>query len=103
MPQKMPNPPPAYDRPIYSTSYLCTTDSVPEEKPLDAHYSFMYHGVKVDPYRIFEIYGITNGPQQHAIKKLLRAGKSVKSLDQDIAEVIKSLTRWQAMIKEDLR
>ena len=72
-----------------------------EQKDLGAHYSFVYKGIKVDPYRIFEIYGITNGAQQHAIKKLLRAGKSVKSLDQDIAEVIVSLTRWQDMIRED--
>lgn len=74
---------------------------MPEQKDLGAHYNFMYKNIKVDPYRIFEIYGITNAAQQHAIKKLLRAGKSVKTLEQDIAEVQITLTRWQAMIEED--
>jgi hypothetical protein len=62
----------------------------------------MYKGVKIDPYRIFELYNITNAAQQHAIKKLLRAGKSVKTLDQDIAEVQITLSRWQEMIQEDM-
>ena len=67
----------------------------------DKHYRFGYKGVKIDPYRIMEVYGITNAAQQHAIKKLLRAGKSVKSLEQDIDEVILTLTRWKEMIEED--
>ncbi len=72
-----------------------------EQKDLGAHYSFTYKGIKVDPYRIFEIYGITSGAHQHAIKKLLRAGKSIKPLKQDIAEVIISLNRWLDMLEED--
>ena len=74
---------------------------MPEQKDLGAHYNFTYKNIKVDPYRIFEIYGITNAAQQHAIKKLLRAGKSVKTLEQDIAEVRITLTRWQEMLEED--
>jgi hypothetical protein len=65
------------------------------------HYDFMFNGVKIDPYRIFEIYGITNSPLQHAIKKLLRCGKSVKSFDQDIDEAIASLMRLKEMRSED--
>jgi len=72
-----------------------------EQKDLGAHYNFTYKNIKVDPYRIFEIYGITNAAQQHAIKKLLRAGKSVKTLEQDIHEVKVTLTRWQDMLEED--
>lgn len=68
---------------------------------LDKHYSFTYKGVRIDPYRIFEIYGITNSAQQHAIKKLLRAGNSNKSLKQDIAETIMTLNRWLDMMEED--
>lgn len=67
----------------------------------DKHYRFTYRGVKLDPYRIFRIYRITDPAQQHAIKKLLRAGQSVKSLDQDIDEVIMTLTRWKEMNRED--
>lgn len=65
------------------------------------HYRYSYKGIKLDPYRIIDIYKITNPAQQHAIKKLLRAGKSVKTLKQDIDEVIDSLNRMLEMIEED--
>lgn len=71
------------------------------DNKLGRHYAFAYKGHKIDPYRIFRIYGITDPAQQHAIKKLLRAGKSVKTLAQDIDEVIETLCRWKEMIKED--
>ncbi len=60
-------------------------------------YKQEYKGVKLDPYRIIEVYGITHPAHQHAIKKLLRAGRSIKSLDQDRDEVIATLTRWKEM------
>lgn len=72
--------------------------STPE---IGKHYRFTYKGIKLDPYRIFRIYKITDPEQQHAIKKLLRAGQSVKSLKQDIAEVKKTLDRWLEIIEED--
>lgn len=65
------------------------------------HYAFRFKGLKLDPYRILQVYGISNPAQQHAIKKLLRAGQSVKSLEQDIDEVIVTLQRWKEMIEED--
>ena len=68
---------------------------------LGKHYRFSYKGVKLDPYRIFTVYEISHPAQQHAIKKLLRAGKSVKSLEQDIDEVMITLSRWKEMMKED--
>ena len=46
-------------------------------------------------------YKITHPAHQHALKKLLRCGKSVKEQKQDIKEVIDSLTRWLEMIEED--
>lgn len=67
------------------------------------HYRYCYRGIKLDPYRIIDAYGITHPAQQHAIKKLLRAGKSVKSLRQDIQEVQDALTRWLEMLDEDQR
>lgn len=76
-------------------------DKVSAPVNVGKHYSFTYRGFKIDPYRIFAIYGITEGPQQHAIKKLLRAGKSVKDLEQDVTEVISSLNRWLEMMRED--
>lgn len=70
-------------------------------KELDKHYRFTFRGVKLDPYRIMAIYGIEHPAHQHALKKLLRAGRSIKSLAQDIDEVILSLNRWKEMLDED--
>lgn len=66
------------------------------------HYDFKYRGIQLDPYRILEIYGITHPAQQHAIKKLLRAGRGHKTIHEDVEEVIESLKRWQEMVQEDL-
>ncbi len=65
------------------------------------YYKYSYKGIKLDPYRILDIYKITCPAQQHAIKKLLRAGNSVKELKQDIAEVIDTLKRKLEMLEED--
>jgi hypothetical protein len=67
------------------------------------YYRFSFGGVKLDPYRIMQVYGITNPAQQHALKKLLRAGNSVKPLIQDIDEVILSLNRWKEMLNEEVQ
>jgi hypothetical protein len=65
-----------------------------------AHYKFSFNGVKLDPYRILDVYGIAHPAQQHAIKKLLRAGKSVKTLRQDVEEVQLTLQRWLELMDE---
>lgn len=66
-----------------------------------AHYRYEYKGVKLDPYRILDVYGIKHPSHQHAIKKLLRAGDSLKGKEQDIKEVIDTLNRWLEMLAED--
>ena len=66
-----------------------------------SHYRYTYKGIKLDPYRILNVYGIHDAAHQHAIKKLLRAGKSIKTLKQDINEVIDTLNRMLEMIEED--
>ncbi len=63
------------------------------------HYNFVYQGILLDPYRILDVYGIKHPAQQHAIKKLLRAGNSSKDLNQDIQEAILTLKRWLEMIE----
>lgn len=70
-------------------------------KELGKHYDYSFKGIKLDPYRILSVYKIVEPEQQHAIKKLLRAGKSVKGLEQDIDEVIMTLQRWKERIEED--
>lgn len=66
-----------------------------------APYSVTIGGQKADPYRILQAYGITSPAQGHAIKKLLRAGRSHKTLEEDISEVILTLERWKEMLRED--
>lgn len=66
-----------------------------------AYYHEEYKGIRLDPYRILDVWSITHPAQQHAIKKLLRAGRGHKGLAQDIAEVVECLNRWQDMIQED--
>lgn len=65
------------------------------------HYNYEYKGIKLDPYRILFVYDICNPAQQHAIKKLLRAGESDKGYKQDIEEARDSLNRLLEMIEED--
>ena len=63
-----------------------------------------FAGRKLDIYRVLELFDITHPAQQHAVKKLIRAGKSpAKDLEQDIEEVIESLDRWLEMIREDYK
>jgi hypothetical protein len=65
------------------------------------HYNVSFNGVKLDPYRLFTVYNITHPAQQHAIKKLLRAGRSNKTLVQDVQETIIALNRWLEMLDEE--
>jgi hypothetical protein len=67
----------------------------------DAHYTYVFKGVRIDPYRIMDLYKITHPAHQHAVKKLLRAGRSVKDLRRDIEEVRMTLDRWLAMLDEE--
>jgi len=87
------------DNPWYYNNWELYVESV--KKDLGKHYRFSFKGLKIDVYRILEIFQITNPAQQHAIKKLLRAGKSIKPLSQDIDEVILTLERWKEMIIEN--
>lgn len=64
-------------------------------------YQWSYQGVSFDFYRLCEILGIKNHAQTHALKKVIRAGQSVKPLVQDIDEAIACLQRWREMAVED--
>lgn len=57
---------------------------------------------KLDIYRILFLYEVNNPCIQHAIKKLLCAGKrGAKNTTQDISEAIQSLQRFLEMQGED--
>lgn len=57
----------------------------------------------IDFYRIADLYKISDPNIQHCIKKLLAAGMrgGGKDIFHDIQDVIDTLTRWQAMRRED--
>lgn len=60
------------------------------------------HLSMLDPYRICQLFEVGGGPIEHAIKKLLVAGKrGAKDMAKDVQEAIDSLHRWQDMERED--
>jgi hypothetical protein len=65
------------------------------------HYRYEFKGVKFDPYRVASLYGLTGGPQEHMLKKLLRGGGKGHSEDELIAELQCCLDRWKEMREED--
>jgi hypothetical protein len=65
-----------------------------------AHYRYKYNGIKLDPYRISRVYGLS-GPREHAVKKLLR-GTDKGHTEKDMwLEIIATATRAIEMIEED--
>jgi hypothetical protein len=77
-------------------------DQLPtQDGPTPSRYHWRFKGVSFDFYRLCEVLGITHHAQAHALKKVIRAGQSVKSIEQDIDEAIACLMRWKEMIRED--
>ena len=66
-----------------------------------SRYQWTYRGVSFDFYRLCQITGVTSDPGKHAMKKIIRAGRSVKTLRQDVVEARDALNRWIEMIDED--
>lgn len=65
-------------------------------------YPYTYKGIRLDPYRIADVYGITNHAQFSALKKVLCAGgRGAKNREQDIREAIVALERMLEMAEED--
>lgn len=58
---------------------------------------FKVVGEMVDFYKICLLYEITDPCIQHALKKLLRAGRSHKPIQEDIQNAIDTLKRWQEL------
>jgi hypothetical protein len=69
-----------------------------------AHYfRSVAHLNEIDIYRVFELFGVTDPCQQHAIKKLIVPGMrgGGKSTRKDIEEAIDTLQRKLEMLDED--
>jgi hypothetical protein len=78
------------------------TEQVESRDPYrGGHYAFEINGVRMDVYRIADLYGPMHPCRFHVLKKALRAGEGHKSLLDDIDDMIATLERWKVMIKED--
>ena len=73
------------------------------EQPKYGHYfKDVSHLKKIDVYRVIDLWEITDPALQHALKKILAAGKrGAKNQMQDVAEAIDSLVRFQDMQTEN--
>lgn len=67
-----------------------------------SHYYRIIGGLKVDFYRLCEVFGVVHPAQTHALKKVMFAGRRPDEAKlKDINEAIDSLERWKEMIHED--
>ena len=67
-----------------------------------SHYRKFYKGIQLDPYRIYDIYDVTDPAAQQAIKKLLAAGnRGNEDFKQDLIEARDALNRRLEMLEED--
>ena len=73
------------------------------EQPKYGHYfKDVSHLKKIDVYRVIDLWEITDPALQHALKKVLAAGKrGAKNQLQDVTEAIDSLVRFQDMQSEN--
>ena len=65
------------------------------------HYRYSYKGINLDPFRIAEIYGITDFALLTILKKTLRGGRAHKDLKQDLKDIICAAERKLEMMEED--
>lgn len=67
-----------------------------------AHYRYEYKGIKLDPYRIAEIYNLRDHALFSVLKKILAAGtRGGKDYKQDIIDSRDALNRKLEMLAED--
>ncbi len=61
------------------------------------------HLSAIDVYRVLLLFNVENPCLQHAVKKLLCAGKrGVKDQEKDVQEAIDTLERFLVMLGEDI-
>ncbi len=66
------------------------------------HYFRVSPSLVIDVYRILQLFDVTDPCLQHALKKVLAAGKrGAKDAGKDVQEAIDTLLRWQEMRAEE--
>ena len=68
---------------------------------LGSHYRNEFKGIKVDVYRVLQIFGVTDPVAQHIVKKLLRGTKKGHDEITVWNEVFQACERKKEMIEED--
>lgn len=79
-------------------------ETAAEQGPTPDYYNKTFKGVKVDYYRVAELFDLGSGPRAHAVKYLLRGTNKDGDINTElelIKAVRKKLDRWEEMIKED--
>jgi len=77
--------------------HLATPTSL--DKP--QHYQYQYKGIKLDPYRICEVYNVGGGAREQIIKKGLRWTNKGDSERQVLKEIMQACERRLEMLDED--
>lgn len=72
---------------------------MPELQP-DFYRRFMVGDTKIDYYFIADLYEVTDPCISHILKKALRAGRSHKTLRQDMEDIINTALRWKQLHTE---
>lgn len=77
-------------------------DSKPTIDDTGSHYRFEYKGIKLDPYRISQIYGMKSFAMMTILKKCLCAGnRGHNSYREDLLDIINAAQREIEIIDED--
>ncbi len=67
-----------------------------------SHYFRESPSFTIDVYRILQMFEVSDPCIQHALKKVLAAGKrGAKDTEKDVQEAIDALLRWQEMRREE--
>lgn len=88
--------------------------TMPKQEDVGKHYRYSYRvnlsqrdmdngyvDVKLDPYRICDIYNVGGGPLEHIAKKALRGVSKGHSKRDLIKELRACIDRWEEMLNED--
>lgn len=76
-----------------------------EQKLIENHghyYKNVSHLKIIDPYRILDLYEVTDPCLAHVAKKaLVTGGRGYKDINKDVQDMIDTLIRWQRMQEEN--
>lgn len=73
-----------------------------EPNPYAHYFRDVRHLDKIDIYRVAQLFDVSDPALQHALKKIMAAGRrGAKDSAKDVGEAIVALRRWQEMRSEE--